>query len=73
MQYRVKTTFMAVRSDDRASLHRRFSFVSLRTGTVIAIRGLVQRSGLVDIECDGHILSAYMRDIEGRAELTEAA
>ena len=67
MRYRVRTPFVAVRPAGDGH----FRFVTLYSGSVVTIAGDVQRSGLVDIMHEDHVLAAFMRDIQERAERVE--
>jgi len=67
MRYRVREPFMVIRDDPP----NRFTFLTLKPGSMLRVKGDVLKSGLVDIECEGQILGAFMRDILARAELVE--
>jgi hypothetical protein len=63
MTYHVEEPFLAVRGEQ--------SFVTITEGSIISVAGEVQQSGLVDVLYDDHVVAAFMRDIEARAELVE--
>lgn len=59
MSYRVREPILTVRDDPP----RQFTFVTLETGSLISVNGEPQRSGLVEVHCDGKTSAAFMRDI----------
>lgn len=65
MQYKVKAPLTAVIPEQTGG----FRFVTVEAGSLIRIHGTVQKSGLVDVLCDGTVLAAFMRDLQERAEL----
>ena len=67
MRYAVRESFLAVRDDPP----RQFTFLAIPTGSAITVKGSPQQSGLVDIEYDGIIAAAFMRDILARCERVE--
>ncbi|HEV2689194.1 MAG TPA: hypothetical protein VGV35_11585, partial [Bryobacteraceae bacterium] len=68
MSYRVREPFLAIRDDPP----HQFTFVTLLPGSIIAVKGEPQRSGLVDVLHEGNILGAFMRDILSRCERVQA-
>ena len=68
MRYSVREPFLAVRDDPP----RQFSFVTISTGAIITVKGSPALSGLVDVEYDGIIVAAFMRDILARCDRVEA-
>ena len=49
-----------------------FSFVTLACGEMIVVKSDPQRSGLVDIEYEGGIVAAFIRDVLAHCERVEA-
>ena len=68
LQYVVHEPFLAVRDEPP----HQFTFVTLEPGTTVLVRGEPHRSGLVDVEYDGRIVAAFMRDILAHCERVEA-
>ena len=69
-KYRVKLPIAAVRLSSAGM----YESVALEPGAIISakVERTVLRSGLVNVLYQGKELSAYLRDIEDRAELVEA-
>ena len=68
--YHVKTPFVAIYRKAEGV----FESVTLEPGEIISVQDghTVLRSGLVDLLYNGTVLTAYLRDIEDRAERVEA-
>lgn len=67
MTYRVRKPLQVIRGE----LPRSFTFVEIMPGSIIMVKGNVQKSGRVDVLCNGKIFGSFMRDIAARAELIE--
>ena len=66
--YRVIEPFIAVIYDQP----RPFKFVTINPGSFITIKGEVHRSGLVSVLYDEHMVAAFRKDIETKAEVVES-
>jgi hypothetical protein len=67
--YRVSSPLVAsVCAEDR-----RARFVTIPSGSVIVAPLELEPLGLVDVECDGKMLSVFSRDIRERAERIDGA
>ena len=64
MTYRVREPFLAVRDDPA----RQSAFFTVTPGTIIVVKSEPDLSALVEIECEGQILTAFIRDIKDRCE-----
>jgi hypothetical protein len=69
VKFRVREPFLAVRDDPSQS----FAFATLPPGATIVTHGVPNKSGLIDIECNGQTYAAFIRDIEARCERVETA
>ena len=67
MTYRAREPFLAFRYDP--SVPRRF--ITITVGSIVTLQSDVHPSGLVSVLYNGQIVSAFMKDIEARAEVVE--
>lgn len=67
MTYKVREPFLAVSDEPPAP----FVFVTLQPGVMITVKGEVLKSGLVDVQYNGQIVGAFMRDIVAHAEAVD--
>lgn len=67
MTYRVRKPLEVIRGEPPGP----FSFVEITPGSLITVKGKVQKSGRVDVLYNGQIFGAIIRDIAARAELVE--
>jgi hypothetical protein len=65
--YRVQRPLEVIRGEPPEP----FSFVEIVPGSIITVKGNVQKSGRVDVLYNGQIFGSFMRDIAARAELIE--
>ena len=66
MQYHVRESFLAVRSDPSQC------FITVAPGSVIIVQGQPGGSGLIDIVYKGSVVAAFMRDIVDRCDQVQA-
>ena len=69
MTYQAKEPLLGVRDRSRSEN----GFVTIPAGSMITTTGEVQRSGFVDVVYDGRIVAVFMRDLQARADMAEAA
>jgi hypothetical protein len=67
MIYRVRKPLQVIRGEPP----KPFTFVEIMPGSIITVKGKVQKSGGVDVLYNGQIFASFMRDIAARAELVE--
>ena len=46
----------------------RMQFLTICAGALIEVAGEAQPSGLIDVICDGRVVTMFQRDIEDRGE-----
>ncbi len=46
----------------------RMQFLTIRAGALIEVAGETQQSGLIDVICDGRLVTMFEQDIEDRGE-----
>ena len=67
--YRVREPFRAIRHGPRNA----FSYITISPGSVITVKAETQEVGLVDVLYEGKIVTVFVRDLDARADLIEAA
>ena len=66
--YLVRDSLLSVRDD----ASQKFVFTTVAPGSIIRLRGQLNVSGLVDIEYNGQIVAAFLRDILDRCDAVES-
>ena len=62
--YRVRAPLLAMQDGGRGSTR----FMTLPVGAMIKVLGAAEPFHLVEVECEGELLTVFHRDIEERAE-----
>ena len=69
MKYCAREPFLAVRYEQLRTL----KFLTITAGSIITLQSEVHKSGLVSVLYEGQIVTAFMRDIEARADMVQPA
>ena len=67
--YLVRDSFLSVRDDAT----RKFVFTTVPPGSIIRLIGELNPAGLVDIEYNGQVVAAFLRDILDRCDVVESS